>query len=132
MCEYHVGPQGDQLFGQRLRLGAGGRKTNIDADIAALRPSEPLELLSKFHDARLGFRIVLGQAHQHPDAPHCLRLLRARRERPSDGSAAEERDERAPLHSITSSASASSLSGIWRSSAWAVMRSMASPNFVRC
>src|SRR5262245_5304737 len=38
--------------------------------------------LSKFRGACLGFRIVLGQAHQHPDAPYPLRLLRVRRERP--------------------------------------------------
>src|SRR5262249_8110160 len=38
------------------------------------------------------------------------RLLRARHERPRGGGAAEERDELAPPHSITSSASASSLS----------------------
>src|SRR6266511_47511 len=37
------------------------------------------------------------------EADHRYRLLRARRERPSD-SAAEERDELAPFHSITSSA----------------------------
>src|SRR5262249_35130253 len=48
--------------------------------------------------------------HRHP------RLLRACCERPRSR-AAEERDELAALHSITSSASASSLSGIWRPSA---------------
>ena len=37
------------------------------------------------------------------------RLLRARRERPRHRRAAEQRDEFAPLHSITSSARASSL-----------------------
>ena len=40
-----------------------------------------------------------------------LALLRARRERPSDRRAAEKRDELAPLHSITSSARASSVGG---------------------
>jgi hypothetical protein len=69
MCKQHIGPHVDQLFRERLRLRTSGRKTSLDVDITALRPSEPLELLSKFHDARLGFRIVLGQAHQHPDAP---------------------------------------------------------------
>src|SRR5262249_49414388 len=50
------------------------------------------------------------------------RWLRACRERPRRR-AANERDELAPLdHSITSSASASSLSGIWRPSALAVLR----------
>src|SRR5262249_52652868 len=59
------------------------------------------------------------------------RLLCARRERPR-GRAAEERDERATLHSITSSASESSLSGIWRPSAFAVLRLMLNSNFVGC
>jgi hypothetical protein len=40
---------------------------------------------------------------------HRHRLLRARRERPRGRCAAEECDERAALHSITSSASASSV-----------------------
>src|SRR5215475_11258046 len=40
------------------------------------------------------------------------RLLRARRERPCNCRASEESDEGAPLHSITSSARASSLSGM--------------------
>jgi hypothetical protein len=53
---------------------------------------------------RLCFRIVLGQVHQHADAPHSLHLLRTRRERPRCR-AAEQHDEAAPLnHSITSSA----------------------------
>jgi hypothetical protein len=38
-------------------------------------------------------------------------LLRARRERPRSRRAAEERDERAPLHSITSSARANGKGG---------------------
>src|SRR5262252_4464014 len=54
-------------------------------------------------------------------------LLRARRERPGR-CAAEQCDELPPSHSITSSASASSLSGIWRPSAFAVLRLMASSN----
>src|SRR5262249_16812104 len=67
-----------------------------------------------------------------PDHRH-RRLLRARRERPRCSSAAEKRDELAAGgHSITSSAMAISLSGIWRPSAFAVLRLMASSNFVGC
>src|SRR5258707_4710531 len=61
-----------------------------------------------------------------------LRLLRARREWPHRRRAAEERDEIAALHSITSSASAISLSGIVRPSALAVFRVMTSSNLVGC
>src|SRR5262249_14161946 len=59
--------------------------------------------------------------------------LRPRRERPRRcRPAAEQRDELAPLHSITSSASASSLSGIWRPSVLAVLRLMINSSFVAC
>src|SRR6516162_3156783 len=71
-----------------------------------------------------------GTAVQKSDHRH-RRLLRAHHERPA-GCAAEKRDERAPLHSITSSARASSLSGIWRPSAFAVLRLMINSSFVAC
>jgi hypothetical protein len=55
-----------------------------------------------------------GPGHQHADARHLAhspnRLLRARRERPCRR-AAEQRDDVAPVHSITSSARASSIGG---------------------
>src|SRR5262249_39411187 len=63
-------------------------------------------------------------------------LPRPRRNRPRDCRAAEQRDELAPFHlrghSMTSSAMATSLPGIWRPSALAVLRLMASSNFVGC
>ena len=49
-----------------------------------------------------------------------LRLLRPRRERPCRRRAAEQRDELAPSHSITSSARASSVGGTSRPSVFAV------------
>ena len=49
-----------------------------------------------------------------------LGLLRARRQRPRGRRAAEQRDELAPLHSITSSARASSVGGTVRPSILAV------------
>jgi len=57
-------------------------------------------------------------------------LLRARRERPCGGHAAEHRDELPPRHSITSSASASSLSGTFKPSALAALRLMTSSYLV--
>src|SRR5262249_53828864 len=39
--------------------------------------------------------------HKHANASHPLALLRARRERPCDRRAAQQRDELAPPHSIT-------------------------------
>src|SRR5262249_34359538 len=67
---------------------------------------------------------------EHANAPHALPLLRARRERPRGRRAAEQRDELATLHSITSSARASSVGGSWRPSAFAVVRLITSSYFV--
>ena len=60
------------------------------------------------------------------DTPHTLALLCARRERPRSG-AAEKRDERAALHSITSSAVDSSDGGTVRPSILAVWWLMTRP-----
>src|SRR5262245_28580542 len=76
---------------------------------------------------RIGRRV----GAEEPDYRHWW-LLRACRERPRDGCAAEQRDELAPLHSMTSSARASSLSGTVRPSAFAVLRLMTSSNLVGC
>src|SRR5262249_51329731 len=58
-------------------------------------------------------------------------LLRARRERPRRR-AAEQRDEIAPPHSITSSARAMNVGGTSRRSVRAVLRLIASTNLVAC
>src|SRR5215472_9577783 len=57
------------------------------------------------------------------------RLLRARRERPG-GRAAEQRDELAAPHSITSSARASSIGGTVRPISLAVCKLTTNSNFV--
>jgi hypothetical protein len=48
--------------------------------------------LRERRDARLDVRIVFVEPHEHPDAPHAVALLRARRERPRRR-AAEPSDE---------------------------------------
>src|SRR5262249_36931814 len=95
---------------------------SIDADVAAIDPAQLREPLHECRHASLKLWIVRGARHQYPDAPHSLRLLRARRERPHCCRAAEQRDEVAPLHSITSSARASSEGGTSRRSVFAVLR----------
>src|SRR5262249_30073797 len=67
---------------------------------------------------------------QKPDGRQLSRLLRARRERPRDSRAAEKRDELAPLHSITSSARASSVGGTPSPSALAVFKFITSSYLV--
>src|SRR5215472_7431619 len=65
----------------------------------------------------------LRQGRVTEESNHWQRcLLRARRERPRRSRAAEQRDELAPPHSITSSARASSVLGTIRSSALAVFK----------
>src|SRR5262249_35747111 len=77
-------------------------------------------------------RIALGNLNEHADAPERGLLLRPRRERPRHRRAAEQRDELTALHSITSSARASSVAGISRPRALAVGRLMTSSNLVDC
>src|SRR5262249_14110739 len=82
-----------------------------------------LEICSiQFHRRRL----------QHADAPDPAGLLSPRHERPRGRRAAEQRDEIAPPHSITSSASDSKLSERFRPSALAVRRLIVVSNLVGC
>src|SRR5262249_30811718 len=67
-------------------------------------PAELLQALHEPNDAGRCGRVVRGCGHEHADAPHPLGLLRAARERPRGYRAADERDEVAAPHSITSSA----------------------------
>ena len=68
------------------------------ARIAADAPAEIRQSLCERCDTRRRFRIIRGEVHEHADAPHPLRLLRARRERPRDYRAADHRDELATFH----------------------------------
>src|SRR5262249_21540822 len=76
------------------------------------------ESLAQPIDHELGPR--RRRVSEKPDHRH-RRLLRVRRERPRRR-AAEQRYERAPPHSITSSARARSVAGTSRPSAFAVLR----------
>src|SRR5262249_13220822 len=71
---------------------------------------------------------IVGRSHQQPDPPHALALLRARRERPRRSRAANERDELATLHSITSSARCCRCQGTSRPSDFAVLRLISNSN----
>src|SRR5262249_41200808 len=80
-------------------------------------------LMERGHVALRGLgRSGIDEAHDRH-----RRLLRARRERPRRR-AAEERDERAAPHSITSSAIAKTPGGIVRPSALAALRLITSSN----
>ena len=75
---------------------------------------------------------VLGRTDPDDADPRNLCLLRPRGERPCRCGAAERRDERAPSHSITSSAAASTVGGISIPSALAVLRLTMVLNLVAC
>src|SRR6516164_4474747 len=79
----------------------------------------------------LSFCLNAVRAHTHEDADvsQPLRLLRVRRAWPHRR-AAEQRDELAASHSITSSAMASMPGGIVRPSVLAVLRLMTKSNLV--
>src|SRR5262249_37217022 len=94
-------------------IGIARGPAGLDLHIAPDGPARLLQALQKYPVARLHYRIVGSKIMEHPHAPHSLALLRARRERPRRR-AAENRDERAALHSITLSARASTVVGISR------------------
>src|SRR5262249_61794096 len=76
-------------------------------------------------------RVVEGRP-QDAQSNEPVRLLRARGERPRGRCAAEQRDELAAHHSITSSARASKVAGTSRRRALAVIRLMTRSNLVGC
>src|SRR5262249_8586238 len=84
----------------------------IELNIPALGPSQPCQFLPESPNVRLRFRVTFRIGQQDTNPPHLMGLLRAGRERPSQGRAADQRDELAAPHSITSSARASSVGGM--------------------
>src|SRR5262249_48217161 len=99
----------------------------FDRDIAAFDIAELLKALPD----RAELAIIEVGAGQQTDQRYCS-LLRPRRERPRSCSAAEQRDERAALHSITSSARCCKNKGTSTPMALAVWRLITSSNFVGC
>src|SRR5215831_15197896 len=131
MRQYHVGRERNQFRRASANLvGFGSGPVRVDAHVASDDPARFCQALVERPEPRLIIDIVCGCGKQHADAPNPVRLLRARRERPRRRSAAEQRDELAALHSITSSAVASSLSGTVSPSALAVFRLMTSSYLV--
>src|SRR5262249_42996200 len=101
----------------------------FDRHVLALDIAGVLEALAECaHTVRKRVRRCTAEEPNHRHS----RLLRARRKRPRAGRAAEQRDERASLHSITSSARPSSGSGTVSPSALAVLRLMTSVYLSAC
>src|SRR5262245_45381079 len=84
---------------------------------------DPAELAQAPHES--SDPITQGRSRtgaEEADGRKLCWLLRARREGPRRRRAAEQRDELAPFHSITSSARASTVAGMSRPNAFAVLR----------
>src|SRR6516165_3996921 len=94
--DQHIRPPPDQFLREGLdAIDVAARPTKLDIDIPSLDPSELREPLPKCHDIGRAARILLYDVHHHPDVPHSVALLRARRERPHSR-APEPCDELAP------------------------------------
>src|SRR5262249_12934500 len=111
-----------------VALIASFRPAVLDRDGTTLDPAEFVQSLHKSSNPLA--HGPSGTHAQEADGRH-LALLRARRKRPSRR-AAEQRYERAAVHSITSSTLASSCGGTSRPSALAVCRLIANSNLVDC
>src|SRR5437660_546816 len=95
-------------------IGIAVTPTVVYLQVAADDPAQLLQPLHKRCTASPHLGVVRARVREHADAPHPLALLRARDERPSRRRAAEQRDERASPHSITSSAATSNFSATLR------------------
>src|SRR5215831_11581108 len=105
-----------------------GRKAEFDHDVPALHIVGFLQALAEgVYKMR---HVVERSAAEKPDHRH--RLLRTRRERPRCCHAAEQSDELAALHSITSSAMESTPGGTSMLSACAVCKFRTNSNLVDC
>src|SRR6516162_2837448 len=105
---------------------------SVDLDVAAPRPPKLLQCFPGRRVPGACVCVALGIAHQHADAPHTLSLLRAHCYGPRRRCAAENRDELAASHSITSSARARNGSGMVNPIARAVLILRTNSNFVAC
>src|SRR5262245_27227743 len=100
---------------ETVRIAFTTEQLDVGGSIAALL--EPIN------------RRAIGKAAVQNDDAALVRRAQVKRP-PRNRRPAEQRDELAPLHSMTSSASASNLSGIWIPSAFAVFRLITNSYFV--
>jgi hypothetical protein len=122
--------QTDQLLRERsYPIVVIAAPSKVHPHVAALGPAQAGKRLSERRNERQTRHRVASQ--EHADPAHPAALLRARCEGPPRRDA-EERDELAPNHSITSSAMASNVGGTFSPSAFATIRFSTSSNLVGC
>src|SRR5262249_48299600 len=126
--QHDVDGQPNQFGGEFWQsVGVARSRAKFKDQIMPFNISEPTHLLTECCEQRVRkFPTWCKDA----DARRPTRRLRPRRKRPRHRCAAEQRDEVAPLHSMTSSARASTLAGISMPSALAVLRLMTSSYLV--
>jgi len=93
----------DVIFAGRIgprSFWIAGEPAILNLDVAALGPAQLGEPFPKRGNADLPFWIAFRKVQQNSDAPHPLRLLRVRCERPSCHSAAKERNALASPHGL--------------------------------
>ena len=91
--------KGDQLCRESpCPIHVAATPTNLHLEVATAGPTTLYKALRELGELGLSFGIVFFHAHQHANAPHPVALLRAGGERQRDRHAAEDRDERAPVH----------------------------------
>src|SRR5262249_1252036 len=100
----------------------------FNCDRAAVDPTKFMQALCECRDTLAGKRWV--PCAYESNARHLFRVLRADGRRQPTGSTAKKCNELAPLHSITSSAVASSVGGTVRLSVFAVLRLITRSNLV--
>ena len=110
----------------QLEIGPASSRAYLQAKIAALDVARIAQALAQCLQER--FRVRQGKDTDRVH-PH---LLRACQERPTRRRTAEQRDQLASFHSITSSARASSVAGTARPSILAVSALMTSSNLLDC
>src|SRR5262249_8729255 len=131
MRENDIDLEPDQFGGDLSEtLAAALRPANLNRDVATFHPTEFAQPL---HEC--GEPLALDQGRggaQESDGRQLARLLPPRRERPRRRRAAYKRDERAPLHSMSSSASNWIELGTSMLSALAVCMLITNSNLVDC
>jgi hypothetical protein len=81
-----------------IETGIVSGPAGINLQIAALGPAEFLQALCERRDARLTFRLIRAEVHQHANAAHSVGLLRPRCERPDNYGTNNSFDETTPSH----------------------------------
>src|SRR5262245_31011308 len=112
-------------------VGASFGPTGVNPNVLTDAPAGLLQALHECIDADMIFFVIHCCREQYTNAPHPVRLLRTRCERPNCRTT-NKCDELSPSHSITSSAAFSKPNGTVRPSAFAVFRLMTKSNLVGC